>query len=109
MTRSRSPPSCRPSFPSRGRKSGLKRGARLAFGHSARRLRLGEPTTPVMREEVLEDLDVAGHLLSLPFHELIWLFARRQGEAVGDPEILADQHVAAVLLPPHGVISPPHL
>ncbi len=66
-------------------------------------------TAPVEGEEVFQHLDMAGHLLTASFHQKVGLLAPGQRIAVRDPEVLADEHVAAMLLPAHCVFSPPHL
>lgn len=66
-------------------------------------------TAWVVLEEFLQHLDMTGHLLSLSPQPLVRLHARGEVLAVGNPEILRDEHVAAVLLPANRVLSPSHL
>ncbi len=49
------------------------------------------------------------NLLPATLHLGVGLFAPGQRAAVGDPEVLADEHVAAVLLPAHRVLPAAHL
>lgn len=60
-------------------------------------------------KKILKHLDVARHLLATTCHLAVGLRTRRQRQAVGDPQVLADEHVAAVQLATHGVLLAAHL
>ena len=60
-------------------------------------------------EKVLQHLNVARNLLATTGHLAVGLRTGRQRQAVGDPQVLADEHVAAVQLATHGVLLTAHL
>jgi hypothetical protein len=60
-------------------------------------------------EEFPEHLDVARYHLPPSGHLRIWFRTGRQALAVCNPQVLANQHVAAVLCLPHGVFFAAHL
>jgi hypothetical protein len=60
-------------------------------------LRVEELTVRMRLEEVLDDLDMTGHLLPLPLVISVGLSSGRQAELVHDLEVLLDQLVATKL------------